>query len=164
MTFFTIEFQVLSRKAAKAHSKPEHGIEIYYYESGNGKPCAIAFAGKAQKPAYLFAYRDEQERETHAAQWIEGESKRRQERSQAKAEKLQFQHTLKEGDLLRAQWGYEQTNNDFYQVVAVKGKSVIVREIAQKKEYSQSMAGTTQSLKNHFIGEPELKHLTPRSM
>lgn len=37
---------------------------------------------------------------------------------------------VKVGDIFRATWGYEQTNNDFFQVIALVGKcSVRVREV-----------------------------------
>jgi hypothetical protein len=34
------------------------------------------------------------------------------------------------GDILFNQWGYDQTNVDFYQVVATTAKTVTVRQIA----------------------------------
>jgi hypothetical protein len=36
-------------------------------------------------------------------------------------------------DILHHSWGYEQTNCDFYQVVAVKGQSVSLRKIAHRQ-------------------------------
>lgn len=36
---------------------------------------------------------------------------------------------VKVGDIFHSSWGYDQTNNDFYQVVAKSGRSVIVRKI-----------------------------------
>jgi hypothetical protein len=42
--------------------------------------------------------------------------------------------TPKVGDILRCSWGYDQTNIDFYQVVAVVGKaSVRIRKLTSKR-------------------------------
>ena len=39
-------------------------------------------------------------------------------------------HSLKVGDILEASWGYEQTNNTFYRVEALKGATmVVIREV-----------------------------------
>ena len=39
-------------------------------------------------------------------------------------------HGLKVGDVLVSSWGYEQTNLDFYQVIALNGKSMVtVRKV-----------------------------------
>ncbi len=41
---------------------------------------------------------------------------------------------VKIGDIFHYSWGYEQTNANYFQVVALKGqKSVVVREIAYKR-------------------------------
>lgn len=41
-------------------------------------------------------------------------------------------HAVKVGDLFAYSWGYDQTNVDFYEVVAVLPKSVKVRAIGQE--------------------------------
>ena len=39
-------------------------------------------------------------------------------------------HSLKVGDILESSWGYEQTNNSFFRVEALKGATmVIIREV-----------------------------------
>ena len=41
---------------------------------------------------------------------------------------------VKVGDIFHYSWGYEQTNANYFQVVALKGqKSVVIREISYKK-------------------------------
>lgn len=35
-------------------------------------------------------------------------------------------HSLKVGDILESSWGYEQTNNSFYRVEALKGATMVV--------------------------------------
>lgn len=51
------------------------------------------------------------------------------ETKKEKAEKKNI-YGVKVGDIFSASWGYEQTNNDFFQVIALVGeKSVRVREV-----------------------------------
>jgi hypothetical protein len=40
---------------------------------------------------------------------------------------------VKIGEIFRRSWGYDQTNVDYYQVVALKAKTVVVREIIQAR-------------------------------
>ena len=51
---------------------------------------------------------------------------------------------VKVGDVFVATWGYEQTNNDFFQVVSLAGKSSVrvrqVKPIVISEEYYSSMS------------------------
>lgn len=42
-------------------------------------------------------------------------------------------HTVEVGDVFYESWGYDQTNSDFYQVVAVTPKSVRIRMINARR-------------------------------
>jgi hypothetical protein len=67
------------------------------------------------------------------------------------------------GQLMYDSWGYEQTNIDFYQVIEVKNKSVVIQPIQGKMIPSQgysSMAGLTAPVKDSFCGEPIRKNVT----
>jgi hypothetical protein len=46
------------------------------------------------------------------------------------------------GSILYASWGYEQTNIDFYQVVARKGDWVTLQPMNKTKQYDGHMSGT----------------------
>ena len=60
------------------------------------------------------------------------------------------------GDLLYSSWGWEQTNIDFYQVVALKGKhTIIIRKIAGEYVGGYSWSGKVRPLRNHFVGDTE---------
>jgi hypothetical protein len=64
------------------------------------------------------------------------------------------------GQLIYDSWGYEQTNIDFYQVIEVKNKSVVLREINGKMVPSEgysSMAGLIAPVKDSFCGDPIVK-------
>lgn len=128
---------------------PGTDLEIWKYES-NGVPYGIAFAGKANKPLFHFRFRSEEARERQIEKAIrdrKGILDRKQER---KDEKKNFQHGLKEGDILYSSWGYDQTNVDFYQVVSTVGKAIVMREIASKSAGGDRVVAAP----DRFIGPP----------
>lgn len=58
------------------------------------------------------------------------------------------------GDLFYVSWGYEQTNIDFYQVVALKGAhTAVLREIGCEYIGGFGMTGNKRPLRNHFTSE-----------
>ena len=58
------------------------------------------------------------------------------------------------GDLFYSSWGYEQTNIDFYQVVALKGAhTAVLREIGCEYIGGFGMTGNKRPLRNHFTSE-----------
>jgi len=63
-------------------------------------------------------------------------------------------HTLKVGDILNTSWGYEQTSVEFYEVVAVSGVMVKLRQIAADTTETGFMSGVTIPYPGEFIGEP----------
>lgn len=64
--------------------------------------------------------------ETSAA----GEKEQADRKAKAKAEKAAWHHDFAIGDILHYSWGYEQTNCEFYQVVSLKAKAIMVRRIS----------------------------------
>lgn len=63
-------------------------------------------------------------------------------------------HTLQVGDVLNTCWGYEQTNVEFFQVVAVSGAMATLREIAASYTETGFMSGQKTPHAGKFIGEP----------
>lgn len=56
------------------------------------------------------------------------------------------------GDLFYGSWGYEQTNVDFFQVVALKGKhTAIIAKIAGDYVGGFSMSGNVRPCRDEFI-------------
>lgn len=118
----------------------------YVYEAPNGKPAAILYRGKSAKPYSWFRFASEAKREAHIAAAF----KRERENAALKVAKLEkrkaWQHPYKPGDLFRRSWGYDQTNIDWYEVVEVKGKHLIVREIAQARSDCGAAAYSDKSV------------------
>ena len=64
-----------------------------------------------------------------------------------------MENTFKIGDILDYEWGYDQTNVEFFQVVGItaSGKSVKIRKIKQTCIGANDMTGTCIALKDQFI-------------
>lgn len=60
------------------------------------------------------------------------------------------------GDLFYGSWGYEQTNVDFFQVVALKGQhTAILRRIAGDYIGGYALQGNVRPCRDEFIGDAE---------
>lgn len=141
---------------ADARECPLAGGVAYLYERGD-VPYAVGFAGKAQKPTFHYRFKDADRRAEFVNAWgdrLIGAAQARDERSQARKA---FQHSLEVGDILRASWGYDQTNIDFYEVIAVNGKAVTIREIAQQKQETGYMSGDCVPVPGNYTGKPMRK-------
>ena len=59
------------------------------------------------------------------------------------------------GDIIVNSWGYDQTNVDFYQVVAMTNKTIKIKEICDKmvenSGYDNGMACHTRPIKDAFV-------------
>ena len=80
--------------------------------------------------------------------------------AKAKREALKASDHWTVGDVLYNSWGYEQTNVDWYQVVEVKAKSVVIRAIKKNFGASGRDCGYSQPRRDDFCGEPMLKPLS----
>lgn len=68
---------------------------------------------------------------------------------------------VKVGDFYYASWGYDQTQVQFYEVVALGAKSVKVREVAQHRLETEGPHDSVVPAAGHYIGEVETKVLRP---
>jgi hypothetical protein len=133
-------------------------MEFWSYEDAKGNMYGVGFAGKANKPLWHYRFRDKNQMEMQIKKTIDERRSRADMMLKRKQERSQFQHTLKEGDILYSSWGYDQTNIDFYQVTAVGEKSVKIRQIASKTLSSDgSGSDKVVAVPNHFTGEPMTK-------
>ena len=66
-------------------------------------------------------------------------------------------HNINISDIFYNSWGWEQTNIDFYQVVAVTKKTVKIRQVNQHRDYNAAnMSGKTIALMNDFKSDDVL--------
>jgi hypothetical protein len=148
----TADQRTEQREALRAATVPAGSIKYdagagdgstYYLSEGARGPVAVGFRGKAIKSSFRHWFQGEQRRAAHVAEWIERLNADAQRREAAKAEKSAMPHTLKLGDILYTSWGYDQTNIEFFEVVAVRGACVDIRELSQDRhESSMGMQGT----------------------
>ena len=72
-------------------------------------------------------------------------------KKEAKKENI---YGVKVGDIFSASWGYEQTNNDFFQVIALVGeKSVRVREVNPPIVSREAVSGMSEDRVYKLTGE-----------
>lgn len=93
---------------------------------------AIAFQGVSGKPIWHYFYKDPARRAQQIKASIESRKASMERQNLLRQQRKEFQHGLKQGDILYSSWGYEQTNIDYYEVVAVRGKAVAIREIESR--------------------------------
>jgi len=105
---------------------------------------AIAYIGKAQKHTWFYRFKTREQRDAEIKNLFDGLERRKKAMDERKAARAAVVTALKVGDILYDSWGYDQTNVDFYQVVAVSAtrKTVDIVEIPGRiTEGSGSMAG-----------------------
>lgn len=96
----------------------------YIYTNGRGRPAAVMFAGKSAKPVSMFYYMSEESREKAVRSFFAGQLSRASAKAERRAERSRA-HTLEVGHVLVSQYGYEQTNTDFWAVVGIVGKNTV---------------------------------------
>lgn len=89
-----------------------------------------------------------------------GNAVKTDERAEARQELKETATGVKIGDLFVMTWGYDQTNNDFFQVVAIKGKnSVLIKEVVPPTIKEKS--GGYFMAKDYAVKVPEKGELYP---
>jgi hypothetical protein len=60
----------------------------------------------------------------------------------------------KVGEILHTCWGYDQTNIEYFEVVELRGKHVILRELAQERTATGFDQGNCAPIAGKYVGEP----------
>ena len=135
----------LPRNTPAQHTTCKGGDAEAWTWTDAGRLYAVAFFGRASRPysgsggagaAYRFA--TEQQRRDWIAECFSrarAHAQRITGRKSEKAAKRAAGHGLQVGDVLRASWGYDQTNIDYYQITARIGAQMVeYRPIGQISE------------------------------
>lgn len=144
------------------NSSAEHfnDVEAVVYRYQDKKPCAIAYSGKRHRPDFHSLYLSEEAREKDIAGWVENLKRIKKLKEEHAAARKAFKSSLQVGDILVASWGYDQTNVEYYEVVALKSaKTIFVRKIASSLEGTGNMCGRTLPIKGRYLSEPVLKRV-----
>src|SRR5262245_36808504 len=91
------EFYV-PKGAVKVADKTSDAV-AYVYETATGKPGAVVFHGKAQKPDAHHTFRTAERRAEYVAGFFAGRRESLERKAKARAERSK-PHTLKVGDIL----------------------------------------------------------------
>ena len=148
-------------EGSHAIERPELNKAVVYCFEKDEKLYAIAYQGRRNKPDFYYRYQSEASREDAIEKFFAGIASRLDYRAEVNRQRREFKSKLEVGSILYCSWGWEQTNVDFYQVVAVKSaKTVVVREIGASVEEKGFMSGEAMPMIDHFVGEPMVKRVS----
>jgi hypothetical protein len=119
----------IPKGAVKVSDKRSDAV-AYLTSNHAGKPCAMVFYGKQSKPVANYRFRDDAERAQSIERLFTARQAHDKRQADRRAEDKAFVHDAQVGDIYRTCWGYDQTNVEFFQIVEIKGKWAILREIA----------------------------------
>lgn len=121
---------------------------VYLYESAQGKPCAVGYKGRSRKPVFHHSYASDEIRADRVSTWMAYQAK-------PKEHKETDARSLAVGDVLRASWGYDQTNIDYFLVTKLVGKTMVeIVEIDSINKETGAMEGYSIPDIDSVIGEP----------
>lgn len=120
----------IPKGALKVCDKRSDAVAYLSVSLKSGRPCATVFFGTQAKPVANFVYRDETQRERSVRDYFERRQAHLDRVKARRGEQKAFVHSVRVGDIFRTCWGYDQTNVEFFEVVEVKGKFAVLREIA----------------------------------
>jgi len=136
------------------------GAIVYWYTTRAGKVAAIAYHGKSLKSDWHFCFRSEAARQERSDQHLENFADHAERMKERQGKRRAFRHTLAVGDILKASWGYDQTNIDYYEVTAVvSGQTVEVREIGSISRDTGWLQGECVPSPGQFVGPPQRKRV-----
>ena len=132
------------------------GLLVLRGDCQNG-PTLKVWRPKATNPYIHYYYRSIENREAaidKAVKNFEDHKKTVQENKARRTGTPEKIESVKVGDIFNFSWGYEQTNQDFYQVIEKSGSMLTLHEIkaeTTKTDSGNSMACYVKPVKNAFI-------------
>lgn len=142
----------IPKNATKVVDKLSDAV-AYIYES-NGKPCARVFYGKQSQPVIKCYFTNAERRAAAVQQAFADRRDSLARKADRRKERTAWIPDYKVGEILHTNWGYDQTNVEYFEIIDVKGKYVTLRELAQERTETGFMSGNCVPLPG--------KYLTPR--
>ena len=144
-----------------------HNLKLVLSTNKYNKPAALAtrinkFNSEVVVFNYYFSSIESREKYlTNHIESLERAAKSKKQKADRKKEvRADFVNPFKVDDIFVDSWGYDQTNVNFYQVVEVKAKSVVLREISYEQiEATGPMSAEVSPIKDDFCSEPFLKNV-----
>lgn len=130
--------------------------EIFYTTvAASGKWGAIAYMGKSKNHSWHYNFKSEERMNEYIKKYIDERKLMENNKKLRKEEqkKRNASVSVEVGQIFHYSWGYEQTNCEFFQVVAVKGKTATLRAIGAKvvKGSSGFMSCRLSPIKDSFL-------------
>lgn len=150
MKFVLPREAMIPNGAIKVADKKSDAV-AYLYPSPNGKPAAMVFFGKQNKPIFRHYYLGEKARDNAIRSAFEGRQASQEYTKKRRQERVSWVPDYKVGEILHTSWGYDQTNVEFFEITEVKGKYVILREVAQEREETGYMTGNCSPKSGCFL-------------
>lgn len=122
---------------------------------------AEAYRGKAIRPTWNYRFRSAAQMDQEIGRFFAGIAAHEEDKRKRAKARQAYVPTLKPGDVLYTQWGYEQTNVEFFEVIAVNGKRVTIREIPKSIEETGNMCGIARPIRGKYVGKPITRIVAP---
>ena len=152
----TVQIPQKYRESAVRADPQGTDVEAYKYLDNSGRWIVMAWVGRATKPSDYYWASNEVKADKIIQERIDSRKnhmayKQRQKQDNAL---IRQNHEYKVGDILTASWGYDETNSDAFQVVAVSGQKLTLREIASKTVRQEGSAEYVMPVADRFVGAP----------
>ena len=108
----------------------------------------IAYRCKAIRPAFHYRFQTTRRANEYIEQFFASLT-RHEDLKRQRREEQKKPHTLQVGQIIVSTWGYDQTNVDFYEIVAVTQRTVDLRPIA-----SEPVPGSEGFMSDRRIPKP----------
>jgi hypothetical protein len=132
---------------------------VYLFINENGDPCAASYKGRSKKRTFNYRFESLKGRDQYVSEWIVSIAS-------DVARNAIKPRSLIVGDVLVASWGWEQTNIDYYKVVALVGtQSVEIVEVGATRDHDNlAMTGTCTPNPYEIVGEAMIKRVNGDSV
>lgn len=134
----------------------------YEYEDRRGRLAAVGYRGTSSKPDFHYIYPTPERRRKAIDEWRNRVADHIAFVNKRKAARKTFVNPFNVGDILDSLWGYEQTNVDFYQVIAKTAKTITIQKIRQNREDTGWLQGICTPRPNDFAKDsiPLTRHVS----
>lgn len=152
---FPRDFYLPKSQTLTSHDCGDTDAVVFTYEKSGenrGNPfAAIGFHGKANKPDFHFTFKTAERRAQYLAEYLEGRKRRASYMAERKS-KQNAPHPLKVGSILHTNWGYDQTNVEYFEVTRVVGPHTVeLRELAQERTETGFMSGRCKPIPGQYL-------------
>lgn len=144
-----------------ANAEVYKSLKIVFVDSAGSKPVLQVWRGKARKPFVHYSFPSEAARLAYLDQVKASEDSQQAHKADHKQKKVAGRDKLaaeiQVGTILNYSWGYDQTNQDFFQVVERFGKyGVKIREIGYESVPGSDKGGMSDQVvpvKDAFVAD-----------